>query len=703
MGRRLLLVVLLVGVALGVAPADAAGGKQPEGPVTWRADRQIVKRNDFWRLEGHVEVLYQDIRITCDLMELDLATMDLHAEGHVVMDQGPQRFACETLDFNLRTRVGSFRNATADLEPIYHVTAEGIEKLDETRYRLEKATFTSCEDRDRPPWRFKVSRALLEQEGYGHFHGAELDVKNVPVFYFPYIVWPLKTERAAGMLVPTFGYTQRRGAYLGNAVFFPLGRSYDLRVDLDLFSKGTVGIGNRWRWAPKRGALGTISYDFLYDNIGKRWEWRVDGRHDQEDFLGFRMMAEVHDVSDIDFWREFERSYDRNTLRSLYSSIYLTRTVGPGSLNIRLDHRTTYMTRGEILMSQLPEVELRVRPTRIGRTTLYWSLISSLNLFDVDRGPALAETYGRFDLFPRLSWSVPGPPWLSITPTIGGRTTYYTSRLAPDHASYEDEGIDRSYLDGGLSIVGPSLSRVYDWSAGPFSRFKHLIEPRIEYSYVSDVGDLDRIPLFDEVDSTLVTNRVRLSLINILYGRAKDSAREVASFVLYDDYSFGKPLSWSSTHDQESSWGPLNAQFRFTPSYSFYLDARVAYNTLFSALQSTSFSAAYHRKSTYLTTTWYQAYRPETGDRTSSQLRLATGLGDPEHAFRFQVGFAYDLEKSEFVQQRAIVRYTGSCWAVTVEYRDFRLGTYPTKDYRISVDFKGLGRLFEIRGGLGDE
>lgn len=688
---------LVLAAALAAAPAPAT----EKGPVTLRADEQKMMRDNYWRGEGHVHVLYQDISIKCDVMELDLKTMDLHAKGHVVMDQGPQRFACEETTFNLRTKVGEFIVGSADIKPTYHIDADLIEKLDDTHYRLKRATFTSCNRESRPPWRFGVRRAFLEQDGYGRFHGATLQVKNVPIFYFPYILWPLKTERAAGFLVPSFGYTQRRGAYLGTSFFLPLGRSYDARFDLDLYSQGTFGIGNRWRWAPIKDSRGEVDLYAIYDNIGEKWEWRVNGKHEQKDLLGFRMLAEVHDVSDIDFFREFERSYDRNTLRSLYSYIYLTRPLGPGSLNVRLDHRTTYFSTNDIVMSQLPEVELRVRPTRLGHSQLYWSLISSLNLFDVDRGGDLSKTYARADVYPKLSWSVPGPPWLSVTPRIGGRSTYYTARLSDTHTSYESEAIDRSYGEAGLDIVGPAFSKVFDWHLGPFERFKHLVEPRVEYSYVSDVGTTREIPLFDEVDSTLVTNRVRLSLVNSLYGRTKDSAREVGSFTLYQDYSLTDPLSWSSDRTLESKRGPLNAALRLSGSMSFYLDARVAYSTLFNSLQSTSLSTAFRKKHDYLNLTWYQGYVPETGDRLSSQARVSAGFGDPNKALRLQLGLSYDMERSEFVQQRVILRYTGSCWAVSVEYRDFSLGTYPSRDYRISVDFKGIGRFLEIRGGLG--
>jgi len=47
------------------------------------------------------------------------------------------------------------------------------------------------------------------------------------------------------------------------------------------------------------------------------------------------------------------------------------------------------------------------------------------------------------------------------------------------------------------------------------------------------------------------------------------------------------------------------------------------------------------------------------------------------------------------------VNWEGSCWSISAEYRDLRLGLYPTRDYRIVIDLKGVGRLPEIKGSLG--
>ena len=700
---------LLLAAALALLAVPALGADVGEA-YHLKAESQEYEEDRLWRGVGDVQIAYQDITIHCDEVELNLETGDLVARGNVVLDQGPRRMSADEIHYNLRSKTGTFLNAQGEAPPFYHFSGERIEKLDETHYAMERATYSSCDQAERPPWQFRARRALLEEEGYGRFRGTSLLVKGVPVLYLPYIVWPVKKERAAGLLVPTIGYSGRRGAYLGDALFIPMGLSYDTTLYLDAYSRGYLGLGSEWRWAPSQGTTGEITGYVLRDTELDVSEWKVNGRHSQEDLLGFRFLAEVHDLSDIDFFQEFERSFDRNTLRSLYSFLYLTRSWGPYALNLRVDRRKTYLTSDErIVLNQLPEAELRVRSTRIGRSPLYWSLVSSVNYFDVDRGETLEDRYGRADLYPSLSYTLPGPPWLTITPRVAGRATYYTKqygRNQDNQTVFVEEGLERSYLEGGVDIVGPSFSRVFESSSEHVERYKHLIEPRFEYSYLSDQDeDLEQlIPRFDEVDSTLARNRVRVTLANRLFARSRQtqSAREVAAFEVYQEHSFSEPLDYSSDQTQASQRGPLYGKLRLTPATSFTVDAAVAFDTLFDNMRSTSLSSTLRGSVGYGNLTWYQGYQAESGERSSSQVRAAFGLHKAGFPLRLDAHLSYDLEQSSFQQQRVLLYYEGSCWGVQVEYRDLQLGLYPSRDYRITLDFKGIGRMFEIQGGLGD-
>ncbi len=672
------------------------------GPINLTADEQRWE-GDVWRGLGSVRIFYQDVKIQCDEMEYNRLTQDLVARGRVIVDQGPSRFTADELHYNLGTKSGLFVNGSGFIDPMYSFTGREIEKIDETHYRIDGAVFTTCaRDDPRPPWSFTIKRALLEEEGLGKFYSTALRVQGVPVFYLPYMVWPIKRERTPGLLMPAFGYSDQLGFNIGLPIYFPIGRSYDTTVLLDYYANGFYGLGNEWRWVPSEGARGGARLYAVWSEAAAEWQWRYSAFHNQDNFLGFRMLMELENLSDIDFFQDFDRSFESNTRRSLYSQIYLTRTRGFYTLNLRADRRTTFLTTYDVELNQLPEVELRVPSSRIMNSGFYWDLLASMNYLVVDRGQDFKGDYFRADVFPTLSYTLPSPLWLSVTPRFGARGTFYTKKYNATRTGFVGEPIDRTYVAGGLDIVGPSFSRIFEHPWGPYSKFKHLVEPRIEYAYLDGNVNNPEIPIFDEVDSARPRNRARLVLANRVLAKSKEgvSARELGALELYQEVSFSDVLN-TGPDGRTSRWGPLGMLLRLTPSAGTGFDAQATYDTLNNNPITTSLAASYSRPEGFARLTWYQGFFSQTGERTSSQGQILVNFRKPGFPLEALFHVAYDIEQRELQQQRYRVFWQGSCWGISAEYRDTRLGQFPNKEFRIVIDLRGVGALPEIKGSLG--
>lgn len=706
--KRAFLALFLVALSAGFGRAQDTPpnrGPNSDGALRMTADQQDCHQEDdvcLWT--GNVKIYYQDVTLASDEVLYNGATMDLVARGNVVVDQGPSRFTADELHYNLRSKTGLFTNASGFVSPMYTFSGRSIEKLDETRYRVDKAVFTTCEDDTKyPPWSFHLKKALIEVEGYGRFTSSAVKIQGVPVFYLPYMIWPIKKERSPGLLMPGFGYSDRLGTYIGLPVYFPLGRSWDTTFVFEYFSNGFYGIGNELRWAPMRDAFGQLDLYTIYDQENAEWQWKINGHHDQANVLGFRLQAQVENLSDPDFFQNFDRTFESNTRRDVYSYLFLTQSWGPYSLNLSADHRRTFFSTYESTLARLPEAELRVRSTRLANSDIYWNLVSSANLFDIDKGNDLVGTYWRGDIYPTLNYTLPGPPWLTVTPRVGGRYTYYTARYSENRTEYVYEPIDRAFVAAGVDIGGPSVSRIFNKPHWGFSKFKHLIQPRIEYAYLQGIDeDNTEIPIADEVDSTPLNNRVRLSLVNQLFGRSEKSLSsvELGSFELYQEYSFSRALT-SGLDGATSNWGPMVGSLRVTPVPGTGLDVRASYDWLNRNLVSTSISGSGRSGFGSLNLTWYAGFNPTTGDRVSSQLRTLINFQKPGFPFTAALHVAYDAEQKEIQQQRYQVGWQGSCWSITAEYRDLKIGLYPTQDFRIVIELKGVGSLPEIKGSLG--
>ena len=303
------------------------------------------RRDDYAVLTGSVHVHYQDIDLQADKAEIDLSTKIVTATGKVIIDQGPRRLTGTTAVFDLGAKTGTLTQATGKVAPDYYFSGTQWRRRarhlhgDRRRLHLLRPDGAGLE---LPP-RQRARRGRR----YAHVHNASLRAKRLPLLYTPYILWPVKTERSSGLLMPNIGYSDRRGAQLGLAYFQTLGRSYDTTFHVDLFSKSFLGLGDEFRYRPSEGTRGDLigymvrdSEKLAGDPVKDEWRWKVEWNHVTNDLpWGMRGLVHYTNFSDFNFFRDFERDFDRNTVRFIDSRASATGNWGPHLVNFLVDDR----------------------------------------------------------------------------------------------------------------------------------------------------------------------------------------------------------------------------------------------------------------------------------------------------------------------------------------------------------------------------
>ncbi|HEY3170157.1 MAG TPA: LPS assembly protein LptD [Thermoanaerobaculia bacterium] len=693
----------------------------------------------FWEGSGEVTIEYQDVRITADRARYDFPTKTATLEGNVVVDQGPTRLSGSRGVFRVEDKTGRLENATADLAPTYHVVADAIEKIGPATYRIEKGVFTSC-DLPRPEWSFYLSRADVTLDDYARMKNVSFRAGPVPVLYTPWLVWPTKQDRASGFLVPGVGYNSRRGGYLGLSYYWVTGRSTDSTTQLDLYSRGAVGVGEELRWTPTPEAAGILQGYAIRDpeatvcvpieeapeggdacvmTDGRsgvfarrektRWKARLD--HVSNDLpFDFRGVLSVREYSDEQFLRDYERAFALSSSRQTLSRGFLTKNFGDDSVNLRVERSETFFGT-KVVSERVPSLEYSRRTSRIGRSPFFLALESSLSYLFVNRGPGLPHgEYGRADFHPTLSIPWKTVPWLSVTAKGGGRWTGYSDSTDEGRTLFVGDSISRSYGEAGVSIVGPSVSRIYEGAIGTFGRFKHVIEPRVDYEYVSDVDDPLRIPVFDEVDTALGRNQVRYAIVNRLLARPAETkaggATEIASLEIAQTHAFRLPQLPSGTSTSFESFvartGPVEATLRVVPGSLFSFDARAAYDAHVDRITAVSVATSVNWRTNYVNATWFGS-RPVSATglalTPTDQIRIAAGV-DLTKAFRVDTQLNYDAQQNRLLEDRSLVTFNGSCYALFLEVRQLRLPPTTRRDYRLVLNLKDVGTLLDVNGSL---
>lgn len=693
-------------------PEERGGGSVAgtAGAMEWDQETEVVV------LTGGVEIHYEDVVLRADRMRLDRATRIVTAEGNVILDQGPSRITGATATYDLENRTGILSQATAAVEGGYYFSGEELARVSETEYRIEDGTFTACEG-EVPPWSFHVAHADVEMEAYARIRHASMRVKAVPVLYAPYILWPTKTERSSGLLIPQVGYSNQRGSYLGLAYFQTLGRSYDTTLYADLYSDSYFGFGNEIRYRPSEGTDGRFEGYMIDDPEQNDTRWKVLYDHSTRDLpWGLRAVAHFEDYSDFRFFRDFERQLNAKARSSVYSNAFLTGNWGSQSVHMMVDRRENFITGTDVVeLAQLPEIEYEIRPLKLGPTPVYFSLESGFHFLSVERTPEYRGDYSRFHLRPTVKLPLSRWPWLSLSVFGGGDLTWYGDSLtdpAVGPQGFRGASLDRLVPVAGADLVGPSFSRVFEGGLGGFSKLKHIVEPRLAWSFSDEFEDQAFVPVFDEVDPLDSRNVVRVSLINRLLGKPRPveddegnvveegSAREILSLELARRYSLQADEPLEQGEGLTSRWSAWEATLRSYPSdrFGFRLDAD--YSGLSSRLTSIRLTSSIGLgKGNSVDLSWSPQYRAFDGETLDDH----GSIGWRWNVFPGRLSWAshvgYDFQRDLFRDQRHLLTYTGSCYSLHLELHESRTVSQTRRDYLFSVDLKNVGTFLDLTGG----
>ncbi len=708
---------------------DEAGGGQLAG---WAGAMQgPIGEPGEHALSGGFSVRFRDYRAWGDDLFYDQETEQIRAEGSVVLIRGNEVLRGSRLELDLATETASIFDVEGNLGTDYFFTGAAVHKLSDERFTILDAQFTACEAEDGkvPDWSFRAKKVDVNANGYAKTRGVSFRAKKAPLVYLPYMLWPVKSSRVSGFLMPKPGFSTRRGPSLGIGYFWAINRSYDATFNVDLYAGAPAGAensfserpfwgaGTEFRYRPSERTVGIFDGYVIDDTERDEKRWRMRWTHQSRQLPGgFRGVVRFEDVSDFDFFRDFERRVDRNSQRQLYSTAFMSGNWGNQSLNVQLDQRKTFISaEREIQLRQLPEIEYKLRSTRLGNAPLYVKLRSSLHYLDTNRSARRTGRYARANLQPEVSVPLPLATWFSVSLTAGGHLTWYGDslmtvqerRAARSDTDFRGEDLLRLVPTARAEIVGPGFSRIFDLGeGGRFARMKHVIEPRIVYAYFDDFEDRLRIPLFDEIDNLRGHNVARFSLFNRLLAKPADpgegGAFEILSVEFFRNLSLDseKPLLRSQDRSLTSQNGPIGALLRFNPSRRTGIRFDALYDTLFSQFSSTGISATLGVSNTSsLGLRWAVRRNPELDKTRRHHAQVSAGLELIPSKLRLNTMVSYDIEQRVLQMQRHVIDYQACCFGLRLEVANFRTTLRQDTQYRLLVTLKSVGAFFDITGG----
>lgn len=132
--------------------------------------------------------------------------------------------------------------------------ASEVSQTEPRIYELSQASYTTCPP-IHPSWQVRASHIVLNKNtGRGYATNVRLLVKSVPVFYTPYINFPIDNRRKTGFLWPTYGGSSKSGPSFYAPFYWNMAPNYDMTITPSLLLKRGFMFGDSFRYLTETGS-----------------------------------------------------------------------------------------------------------------------------------------------------------------------------------------------------------------------------------------------------------------------------------------------------------------------------------------------------------------------------------------------------------------------------------------------------------------
>lgn len=658
------------------------------------ADNAESQQGQAYVLTGNAVIDRAGRRVRADQIRYNDLSGEVKADGNVHLDEAGLSVTGSSATLQLNSDQGEIHDVHYEVYTQHaRGQAELVRQKSKTRKVFEKGTYTTC-DENREAWRLNAREVTLkEDEGVGVARHAWLEIGDVPVFYTPYINFPIDDRRKSGLLVPSWGSSQNSGTEISAPFYWNIAPNYDATITPRLLSKRGLQMQTEFRYLQPNYS-GELGVEYLPADSNYNDQDRSLVRIDHSGRPLARMTTEVHatNVSDDQYFE------DLGTSLAVSSTTHLERLAaanyyGNGwNLTGRVqDFQTIDST---ILPAnrpykRLPQVLFNANP-RTRPYGLELNFTSEAVQFDHDD----LVTGSRLDLKPMLSLPLGGGAWYA-TPAAGVRYTQYnldnqTTGL-PDSPSRTtpiaslNSGL---FFDRNTSLFGNGMLQT--------------LEPRAFYLYVPEKDQSD-LPVFDTslrdfgfsqmfednrfggVDRMGDANQLTLAATTRFLDPA--SGTQFASFSLGEIFYFrDRNVTLPGVAAEDQSTSDLVAELDLRLSQSWKVTAGVLWDPHESKTDRSNVRLQYRPNDRHL---WNIAYRYQSGELEQVDTSALWYFNPRWHGV---MRWNYSLADSELVETLAGIEYESCCWIARVLGRSYLSGTQGEHNDAIlfQLELKGL-------------
>jgi lipopolysaccharide assembly outer membrane protein LptD (OstA) len=518
------------------------------------------RKTGFATAKGHVVIQKGDEELRADYVQINMTTEDANAVGNVVLNKAGNIWRGDKLRYNFKTGVGDIAETAGNMAP-FHVKADKTEKVGK-EFIFQNADITTCtNDWSERHWHVAASEMEVVPGEYVKAHSAMFYLGSFPIMYMPYWYRNLNDDFGFSFLA---GASSEMGVFLLSSYRYPISDDFSGETHVDYRSKRGVAYGQDVRWHALDGAcFGELSTYYLKDKspddegddantVSDRNRVKLKNTYNmtEKDSL----LVQANYLSDPYILEDFfEDEYLNSSQPENYimythrEEDYTANLLASGRLN---DFYTS--------VNRMPEASVDFSKQEIDDTILYYEgQTAAAFLQEAHAAGSGVEDYTAFRL--DSSHMVYCPEkyfgFLNVTPRTGYRGTFYSATIPPGQGPVTTTNVtvgangttNTTVTTNSLSHAtdGPAMvrSRVEIGCEMSFKAFKtwddedmplrHIVEPYMNYTLVEEPTTTNNLYQFDNVDTLVKEQSVKVGARNILQTKHGNSPFDLIDLDTY--------------------------------------------------------------------------------------------------------------------------------------------------------------------------
>lgn len=244
------------------------------------ADKGTLANEGLSTFSGNVVLQKNNERLYADRVKIARNNKShdidhIHASGHLFFEQPASRLQAGIFDYTGNIQLFELKNVRYRFYDAHlRGSATKVTHIKDEPYYLYNTTQTSCEPHDNF-WQIKAKNIIINTKtDMGTAYHATLYIKKIPIFYTPYMTFPLSKKRKSGLLFPSFSYSKKEGFAYTQPYYFNLAPNYDATVTARTIGKRGEQISGEFRYLTHMTSgqfqASVLDHDSLFERNQKK-------------------------------------------------------------------------------------------------------------------------------------------------------------------------------------------------------------------------------------------------------------------------------------------------------------------------------------------------------------------------------------------------------------------------------------------------